>query len=790
MIIPWKNILLIIVSALTMMMNSCSDKPDVRTTMSFNDNWEFLKPDTTILSEAIVSNLKNELWEKVSLPHTAAIEPSVMKDPQWTGICWYRKTFTISPESNGKHIAILIEAAMNDAVIWMNGKEIFRHQGGYLPFYIDISEHVFHGEENSILIRLDNRDNPTIPPGKSLEALDFNYYSGIYRNAFLVIKNKLHLTDPMEIDTLQGGGLIVNTKEISNEKAALGISASVRNQDSEARKCKIKIQLKNKENQVVASGISENISMSPHQTIRIPLELEVADPILWSPASPYLYKLETSLVEDSKTLETQSSRIGIRQIEITAENGFTINGEKLKIRGTNRHQEYPYIGNALSDNAHYRDAWKIKNAGFNFVRSSHYPQSTAFLNACDELGILVMDAIPGWQFIGDSVFMENSYKDTREMCRRDRNHPSIILWECALNETWMPIDFVRKSEEIVREEIPFSGIYTCGWMDTIYSVFIPARQHAHPPDYWNNYSKEKPLFIAEYGDWEYYAQNAGFNQTEFKSLKPSERSSRQLRGYGEIALLQQAFNYQESHNHNLNGSAFGDANWLMFDYNRGYAPDIESSGVMDIFRLPKFAFWFYKSQSDDEPVCFIASYNTSNSAKYTRVFSNGDSVSLYRNGIFQETRIPDQNQNTNNLLHPPFTFIPLSFEAGTLKAVSYKDGKIAAESTVGTAGKETGIRLEADFSGKNLQSGDADVIFIYAHITDENGNINYQTSAPVKFSVQGDASLIGLNPIHSEAGIASILLKAGHSPDKITVVAESLNLKSGILEIIPDNSKE
>jgi len=781
---PLKNIPLLISCAITFMLFSCSGKSENSLKMSFNENWKFLRPDTILMSEVIVADLNNDLWEDINLPHTAAIEPSVMKDPQWTGICWYRKSFHISPENDGKHIAILIEAAMHDAVIWMNGKEIFRHQGGYLPFYIDISKHATFDKENIILIRLDNRDNPSIPPGKSLETLDFNYYSGIYRNAFLIIKNKLHLTDPMEIDTLQGGGLIANTKEISNEEAALGINVSVRNQDSEVRKCKIKIQLKNKENQVVASGISENISISPHQNIRIPLELDVADPMLWSPDSPYLYNLEAMLVENSKTIEIQTSQIGIRHIEITAESGFTINGEKMKIRGTNRHQEYPYIGNALSDNAQYRDAWKIKNAGFNFVRSSHYPQSTAFLDACDELGILVMDAIPGWQFIGDSAFMENSYRDTRGMCRRDRNHPSIILWECALNETWMPIDFVRKSEEIVREEIPFSGIYTCGWMDTVYSVFIPARQHAHPPDYWNNYSKQKPIFIAEYGDWEYYAQNAGFNQTEFKSLKPSERSSRQLSSYGEIALLQQAFNYQESHNHNLNGPAFGDANWLMFDYNRGYAPDIESSGVMDIFRLPKFAFWFYKSQSDDEPVCFIASYNTANSAKYIRVFSNGDSVSLYRNGIFHETRLPDQNPNTNNLLHPPFTFYPSSFEAGKVRAVSYKNGKIAAESTVGTAGKETGIRLEADFSGKNLQADGTDIIFIYAHITDENGNINYQSSASVKFSVEGDASLIGLNPIHAEAGIGSILLKAGHSPGKITVVAESENLKTGLLDII------
>ena len=751
--------------------------------LSFNDNWKFLKSNTILMSWEIVTGLKDNEWETVNLPHTANIEPSRMTRMQWTGICWYKKSFSILPENKGKHIAIMFEAAMNDAVIWLNGIEINRHQGGYLPFYLDISGKVSFDTVNTILIRLDNRDNPHIPPGKPLKDLDFNYYSGIYRNAYLFIKNKLHITDPMEIDTIWGGGMIINTEDVSDGKANISASISVRNQSAASVKFKISGLFKDAENIIIASASSDFTSLPAFQTKRVPVTISISNPKLWSPDSPYLYTFTANLVQGKNILDAESTRIGIREIEITASKGLLINGEAIKIRGTNRHQEYPYIGYALSDNGQYRDAWKIKQAGFNFVRSSHYPQSPAFLDACDELGILVMDAIPGWQFFGDSVFVQNSYRNTREMCRRDRNHPSIVLWENSLNETKMPVEFIRESNDIFQEEMPFHGVYASGWIDTIYSVFIPARQHAYPPDYLNNYAGKKPLLIAEYGDWEYFAQNAGFNQTEFKDLKPSERSSRQLREFGEIRLLQQALNYQESYNHNLAGPAIGGANWLMFDYNRGYDPEIESSGIMDLFRIPKFSFWFYRSQSDDEPVCFIASYNAPSSAKYIRVFSNGDSVSLYHNDILMSTRLPDQNENSKNLLHPPFTFNYPSFKPGTIRADSYQNGMISASHSISTAAKEAKLKLEVDYSGKSLKADGSDVVFIYASVLDNNGNINYDASPPVTFSVEGDATLVGANPFYAEAGIATILLRAGNMSGTIRVTAKSSGLEPAVMEV-------
>jgi beta-galactosidase len=767
-------------------LGSCNKPGKMAEIQSFNNGWDFVRIDSTLPAAVPIGEIPDSCWEDITLPHTAVIEPLVIEGQQWTGICWYRKNFQIGRENSGKHVGILIGAAMNSATVWLNGIEIKRHLGGYLPFYLDISNQINFGPVNTLLIRLDNSENPEIPPGKLLKELDFNYYSGLYRNVGLLIKDKLHFSNAMEIDSLQGGGIMVHTDKIAAETAGLSASVSIINQGEKVREFRIKGNLLDDEGKMAASVKSGLISIPPRSSIRIPLGLQVPEPKLWSPGFPFLYTLETELVEGGKVLETESCHIGIREIRMSATEGFTINGWPLKIRGTNRHQEYPYIGYALSDNAQYRDAWKIKQAGFNFVRSSHYPQSPAFLDACDELGILVMDAIPGWQFYGDSTFRRISYQNTREMCRRDRNHPSIILWEASLNETVMPVDFMQKSHEIVHAELPYKDIYTCGWMDTIYDVFIPARQHNVPPNYWNKYPKNKPLFIAEYGSWEYYAQNAGFNQTEFKDLKPADRSSRQLRGYGEIRLLQQAFNFMEAYNSNLSGPAIGSSNWVMYDYNRGYAPDIEPSGIMDIFRIPKFTWWFYKSQSDDEPVCFIASFHSPASAKYVRVFSNGDSVSLYRNGVLISARRPDKNSTTSNLGHPPFTFDMPPFDSGTLKAKAFKNGKVWADHSITTSGPAENLLVEADLSNRQLKADGGDVIFIYAKITDATGNILFDSGLPVHFTVTGDATLIGNNPAAAEGGIATILLKAGLHPGKIRVKAESKGLRSSELEVVSE----
>jgi beta-galactosidase len=434
------------------------------------------------------------------------------------------------------------------------------------------------------------------------------------------------------------------------------------------------------------------------------------------------------------------------------------------LRGTNRHQEYPYVGYALSDAAQYRDARKIKDAGFDYIRLSHYAHSPAFMDACDELGLVVMNCIPGWQFFNrdDPEFTEIQYENCRRLVRRDRNHPCVILWEVSLNETDMPEEFIRTTHAIAHEEYPGDQCYTCGWTEG-YDVFIQARQHGGCRDV-----TDRPCVVSEYGDWEYYAQNAGLEQESWADLTPDEANSRQLRRHGEAALLQQATNFQEAHNDNLKTIAFADGLWVMFDYNRGYAPDIESSGCMDIFRLPKLSYSFFQSQrpanedlrtAASGPMVFIGSDWTPDSSTDVRVFSNCQEVALYLNGELAERRRPDADRISTHLAQPPFMFRLDRFGPGTLEAIGYIDGRAAARHSVRTPGAVERLDFWLDEGGRPFAVDGKDVAFLRAALRDAHGTRVPDAWENVFFGAGGDITLIGANPFSSEAGIASILVQ-------------------------------
>jgi beta-galactosidase len=740
---------------------------------NFNADWQFYRSDDTLAAPNA-----NASWEAVDLPHTAHIEALTVKN-QWQGICYYKKSFALDKKFSDKVLSLQFDGAMNVAEVWVNGKKMAHHLGGFLPFVVDLSEAARFDTLNTVLVRLDNRDNPVTGP-KRLAILDFNMYGGLYRNVSLIVKNKVHISNPVQANKIAGGGVFFAVLQANKQQADIEVKTHINNQSGNATKVSVSHQLIDTTGVVVATFKSNEVNVLANQSTEIALKQSIGSPNLWSIASPYLYTLRTFVYANGQLTDQQNDRVGLRTIQITPE-GLWLNGEKTFLRGVNRHQEYPYIGYALSDAAQYRDAYKIKQAGFDFVRCSHYPMSPAFLDACDELGIMVLDAILGWQYFGDEAFEKLALRSSRELIRRDRNHPSVLAWELSINETSMPQSFTDSAHIIAHEEFPYNGSYSAGWIKQSYDIYIEARQHRH------GLYPEKPLLVSEYGDWEYYAQNAGFNQQAWKDLLEDERTSRQPRYSGEKRMLQQALNVQEAHNDNLSTHAFADGYWVMFDYNRGMAPDHEFSGVMDICRLPKFSYYFFKSQRSiaannkfAQPVVYIASYWQPNESNGVRVFSNCDEVELFVDGQSVGRQKPDISPLTTNLNHPPFTFNAICTKPGTVKAVGYWDGKAVNEQTISTPSAPVRLALQLDESGKAVSAND--VLLVYATVTDGNGNTVHNANNEVIFTVEG-AQLMSPTTVFAEAGIATAVVRTGKTVGPIRVIASVAGLETGMITI-------
>lgn len=727
-------------------------------------------PDTLGLE---FNQLSAGSWERVSLPHTPFVEPLVVLQ-QWQGICYYRKQINISKKDIDKQLWLEFEGAMHLADVWVNGQHITQHSGGYTPFVADVTGllHADHG--NEVLVRLDNRNNPLIPPGKPLEVLDFCYYGGLYRDVHLVVNQPVHITHPIMGDEVAGGGIFVTYPEISEQEAKVTVKTQVANKTTTQKHLTIRHTLyewsKNKGGGKKVISIESPLIVAPGATLHNTQQLTVNAPKLWYPDSPALYVLRTEVMDGKKVTDCEETRIGIRRIEMTREKGFVINGKPLKLEGSNRHQEYPYVGNAISDQAQYRDMYQIRNNGFNTVRLGHYPQDPSVLDACDELGLLAIEPIPGWQFFNKAQsFIDHTYKDIRDLIRRDRNHPSIIMWETTLNESWPPKEWKDQAVRTAHEEFPGDQCYASG--DTYgYDGFDVCYN-----DWESGYNRpnktNKPGFIREYYDYEF----GGHHST-----------TRVTRGDGDRALMQNAWNAQWSHNRYraYYPWTIGGAVWSMHDYNRGCCDNICYSGLADLFRLPKFGLFYFRTQvpvGSFTPTgsmayeVFINSHWLEGASDTLQVYGNMDEVELLLNGRSVARQFPDRKPSTENYVSrpdggnatninfPPFTFFNIKWERGELKAVGYKDGKAVAEHVVRTPG--TVDAMDITYFQSGVPASKRDLLIVYVNLKDMQGTDCFgENQREVKLEVLQGGELRGPVEVKAEAGVASFLVATTDSP--------------------------
>jgi len=755
--------------------------------------------------------LKNKKWAKVVLPHTATIEPLVSQNPNWEGICYYRKTFTVS-KFKGKILAIEFEAAMQQSDVWLNGQLVLQHKGGYTPFSVDLTNLVNYDKPNEIIVRLDNRAGKDFPVGKDQKRNGFTYWSGIYRSVFLHVTNPVHITDAVKANKTSGGGVFFRTPEVTKASAIALVKTNVLNQGNTSTKVKVKQILMDAAGKIVKESMSGIQDLVKAADIHIEQSFSIENPLLWHPDHPYLYTLRTIVFSEEVAVDDIEQKVGFRKLSFTRAEGFKINGESLYLVGTNRHQDYPYLGVALSKNAQYRDMKKIKEAGYNAVRVAHYPQDPAVYEAADELGIMLLDGIPGWQFFNNNdIFKQRVFRDIRDMIHRDRNHPSIILWEANLNEGYPPDEFRIQCNALAHEELPAGEYFTVGetygakhttwdvamnnWYDPQDSIFRNTTERIQ------DIQPEQPGLIKEYSDWEFGAWTS---------------TTRSSRATGEKSMLQALWNTLWEHNANIVNYApytTGDFTWAMYDNYISNDRKLYEWGTNDYFRLPKFTNYFFRSQLDpfkeiagienNQPVVYIANWWTPETPQEkVIVLSNCDKIILKVNSKIVGEQSPDNGPDTfygvadkggnpfdggncRHLNHPPFTFNNIVFEPGELKAEGYINGKKVAEQIVRTPEKPVALKMEADFSGKPLKADGADVLFVHAALTDKNGTITcLDNTSEVEFFVIGDAEIVGPSVVKARGGIASVLVKSSSlKPGQIKVSAKAKGLEDGELVI-------
>lgn len=739
-------------------------------------------------------------WEKVSLPHSVRLEPlNASGGANYQGVCWYRKTLRADGAWAGKTLLLRFEGAMQVADVWINGRKVATHHGGYQPFVVDLTGKLAAGQAAELLVRLDNSDNPEVPPGKPQGALDFTYFGGLYRGVTLTVLDPLHITDEILADKPAGGGIFVTYPVVDAGQAVVRVRTDIANRGAAARRLAVQQELLDAAGAVVTSA-RQDLEVASGGGQVADQRLTVAKPRLWHPYHPDLYTLRTTLVADGRAVDRRLTRLGIRRVEFKP-SGMWINGEKFCALGFNRHQDHPYVGYALPASQHYRDAKKLRDAGFTSFRS-HYPQDPAFLDACDELGIVCVVSNPGWQFFGDATWVERTQRNAREMVRRDRNHASAIIWEPFPNETQYPEHYARRLHEIVHEEYPGDQCFTAGDPEIGDSGRFVDVAWARDP------VPGKPFWCREWGD-------------SVDNWSDQQGRVRVARGWGETPLITQAINHAVKLDARLRAGGGGPAVttlagaglWAGIDCQRGYHHQPFLGGPLDLFRLPKFSYYFFQSQRpvdirvpgvDSGPMVFIANYATCWSPPTVTVFSNCEQVRFYQNGKLVATQGPDQGFVLD---HPPFTFKAAApraekttyymtndnavgaeagyhYDATEYKAEGLVAGKVVAAATVRAPGVMRRIELEVDTAGRDLVADGGDWIRVYAKVCDGRGTVHPMANDTITFTVEGEGGLvgdasIGANPVAAEAGIATALVRSTGKAGKITVRATAFGLAPG-----------
>jgi beta-galactosidase len=571
-----KQVIIIFILNISLFANSQNFKTSVagREKININREWKFKLGD---YNGAEAETYIDKDWGNINLPHNFSIP--YFQSAQWyTGYGWYRKYFDVPAQLKTKRIFVEFEGAFRDAQIFVNGKQVGTHHGGYTGFSLDITDQVKSGK-NVLAVRLNNNWNARLAPRNG----DHNFTGGIYRDVYLVVTNRVHIT---------WYGTFITTPNLSKESGVVNIRTEVRNDGQTSKDYTLKTDIVDSSGKIVASAFSKQL-IAPNATIEFNQTTPgIKAPKLWHPEHPFMYKAISSIMDGKTVLDYYETPFGFRWIEWTADKGFFLNGEHYYFKGANVHQDHAGWASALTNAAIRRDVRMIKDCGMDFIRGSHYPHDPSFSDACDTLGILLWEENDFWGSGGNQRETDNWYtgagaypmnkedqpdfdesvkSDLREMIRVHRNHPSIIVWSMC-NE---PFFTNRSTTPRVREFLKELTNLTHE-LDPTRPVGIGGCQRGEI---------DKLGDIAGYnGDGARLFMNPGVPNvvTEYGSTI-ARRPGKSEPGWGD--LQQEKFPWRS-----------GEALWCAFDYGTR-AGDFGLMGMIDYFRMPKNMWYWYRNEN-------------------------------------------------------------------------------------------------------------------------------------------------------------------------------------------------
>jgi beta-galactosidase len=714
-----------------------------RLVIPINRNWRY---HPVFVEGAHAKDFDDSRFDRIAIPHANIRLPwHSFDETLYEFVSIYRRRFKLPPEAAGHRVFVDFEGVMTASTVWINGVNLGEYKGGYTPFSFELTSHLDFNGDNLLAVDVDSRERSDIPPfGHEVDYLTFG---GIYREVSLRIVPATFIEN-----------IFAHPKDVLSGHPGVDVECFLMHMEASGDGLMLEVELRDADRSVAKSSLLVPASEAAAEPVSHTLHLENLNGIkLWDLSQPHLYSVHVRLLHGNQLVDQDRRTIGFRKTEFT-DHGFELNGNVLKLRGLDRHQMFPFVGQAMLGRAQRSDARILRNKlKCNIVRTSHYPQSRHFLDACDELGLLVLEEIPGWQHIGDEAWKLLSIDNVRRMIRRDWNRPSIILWGVRINESLDDHDFYARTNAVAHRLDPTRQ--TCGVRYFQGSEFL-----------------EDVFTMNDFG-WPLKPPNhSRYLNTEFVGHTYPTKSIDQVE-----RLTEHTIRHARVHDQLASDPQYaGGLGWCAFDYNThasfGSGDRICYHGVTDIFREPKPAAGFYKSQCDPsdeivlEPAFHWARGDESIGFTKAVVCSNCDHLKFY----IADKLVAEADPNRTEFQH--LRFAPFSADLGKtmrawgdLRIEGYIKGQLVISKSFSGKGIDQKFLLVPDDVKLNADGGDATRVVL--RVTDEFGAIRPFANDAIKLELEGPAEIIGDNPFALIGGTGAVWIRSKEQAGTATLTA-------------------